>query len=297
MCSSDLANKAYVDAAVNNINIHESVVAATTANINLNNAVENNDVLDGVTLSTGNRILVKNQNTASQNGIYIVAANGAPTRATDYDAAGEVSAGDFIFVTGGTVNGNTGWIQTAVVTTVGTDSIAFTQFSGAGTYTASTGLSLTGTAFAIDSTVATLTGSQNLTNKTLTSPTLITPVLGTPASGTLTNATGLPVSTGISGLGTDVATALAVAVGSSGAFVTNGGALGTPSSGTLTNATGLPVSGITASTSTALGVGSLELGHATDTTLSRSSAGVLAVEGVVIPSISSTNTQIGRAHV
>jgi hypothetical protein len=66
--------------------------------------------------------------------------------------------------------------------------------------------------------------------------------------------------------------------------------LGTPASGTLTNATGLPVSGITASTSTALGVGSVELGHATDTTLSRSSAGVLAVEGVVVPTVSSTNT-------
>lgn len=66
--------------------------------------------------------------------------------------------------------------------------------------------------------------------------------------------------------------------------------LGTPASGTLTNATGLPVAGITSSTSTALGVGSLELGHATDTTLSRSSAGVLAVEGVVVPTISSTNT-------
>jgi hypothetical protein len=69
-----------------------------------------------------------------------------------------------------------------------------------------------------------------------------------------------------------------------------GGALGTPSSATLTNATGLPVSGITGSTSTALGVGSIELGHATDTTLSRSSAGVLAVEGVVVPTISSTST-------
>ena len=66
--------------------------------------------------------------------------------------------------------------------------------------------------------------------------------------------------------------------------------LGTPSAGTLTNCTGLPVSGITASTSTALGVGSIELGHASDTTISRSAAGVIAVEGVVIPSISSTNT-------
>ena len=67
-------------------------------------------------------------------------------------------------------------------------------------------------------------------------------------------------------------------------------ALGTPASGTLTSCTGLPISGLTASTSTALGVGSIELGDASDTTVSRSAAGVLAVEGVVIPSISSTST-------
>jgi hypothetical protein len=70
----------------------------------------------------------------------------------------------------------------------------------------------------------------------------------------------------------------------------SGGALGTPSSGTLTNCTGLPVAGITSSTSTALGVGSIELGHADDTTLGRVSAGVLGVQGVAVPTISSTNT-------
>jgi hypothetical protein len=80
-----------------------------------------------------------------------------------------------------------------------------------------------------------------LTSPTLVTPTLVTPALGTPASGTLTNATGLPVATGISGLGTGVATALAVNVGSAGAPVLNGGVLGTPSSGTLTNVTGLPL--------------------------------------------------------
>jgi len=72
-------------------------------------------------------------------------------------------------------------------------------------------------------------------------PTLVTPILGTPTSGTLTNCTGLPVASGISGLGTGVGTALAVNVGSAGAFVTFNGALGTPSSATLTNATGLPI--------------------------------------------------------
>lgn len=75
-----------------------------------------------------------------------------------------------------------------------------------------------------------------------TSPTFTTPILGTPTSGTLTNATGLPISTGLTGAGTGVLTALGVNIGSAGAVVVNGGALGTPSSGTLTNATGLPVS-------------------------------------------------------
>jgi hypothetical protein len=172
------ATKQYVDAVAEGLHIHPSAVAATTANITLATGVENGDVLDGVTLATGNRILVKNQTTQSENGIYVVAASGAPSRATDFDAPAEIDGGDFVFVTGGTVNDNTGWVQTNTVGTIGTDPIAFSQFSGAGTYTAGNGLTLTGSAFSIDTAItADLSTSQTFTNKTLTSPTITTPTL------------------------------------------------------------------------------------------------------------------------
>jgi hypothetical protein len=139
-----------------------------------------------------------------------------------------------------------------------------------------------------------------------TSPTFTTPALGTPSAVTLTNGTGLPVS-GISASTSDAigvgtielghATDTTLSRSSAGvlavegtAVLLSGGALGTPSSGTLSNADGLPVSGITASTSDALGVGSIELGHATDTTLARASAGVVTIEGVNVVTTSSTDT-------
>ena len=149
--SSDLhaATKGYVDSAVQGLHVHASVKAATTANITLATAVENGDVLDGVTLATGDRILVKNQTTASQNGIYIVAATGAPTRATDFDTAVEVDSGDFVFVDQGTTQANTGWVQINTPATIGTDAIEFVQFSGAGTYLAGSALTLTGNTFSI----------------------------------------------------------------------------------------------------------------------------------------------------
>lgn len=170
--ASHAVTKSYVDSAVEGLHIHASVVAATTTNVDLATALENGDVLDGVTLATGNRVLVKNQTNAAQNGIYVVQASGAAVRATDFDSPTEVDGGDFVFVTGGTVNDNTGWVQVATgVTVIGTDPIQFTQFSGAGTYLAGNGLTLTGNTFAIDTgTTVDLSTTQTLTNKTLTSP-------------------------------------------------------------------------------------------------------------------------------
>ena len=149
--NTDAATKAYVDAVTQGLHIHPSAVTATTTNISISADLEVGDVIDGVTLADTNRVLVKNQSTASENGIYVVQPTGAAIRATDFDQPSEVDGGDFIFVTGGTVNDNTGWVQTSTtVVTIGTDPIYFTQFSGAGTYTAGTGLDLNGTEFVLD---------------------------------------------------------------------------------------------------------------------------------------------------
>lgn len=123
-----------------------------------------------------------------------------------------------------------------------------------------------------------------------TSPTLTTPILGTPQSGTLSNCTGLPVSTGISGFGTNVATALAVNVGSAGAFVTNGGALGTPSSGTLSSCTGLPVS---------TGVSGLGSNVATALAVNVGSAGAFVTNGGALgtPSSGTVTNLTGTASI
>lgn len=163
--ANDAANKSYVDAAAAGIDWKASVRAATTANGTLATAFENGDVIDGVTLATGDRILLKNQTTGAENGIYTINASGSPTRATDADASAEVTAGLGVFVSEGTANGNTAWVLTTDdPITLGTTALVFTQFSGPGSYTAGTGLTLTGTVFALSSPVAIANGGTGATD-------------------------------------------------------------------------------------------------------------------------------------
>jgi hypothetical protein len=139
------ATKGYVDAARSGLDVKQSVRAATTAAVLLASGLENGDAIDGVTLATGDRVLVKNQGTASENGIYVVQASGTAVRATDFDGTGEVSGGAFTFVEEGTVNADSGWVVTSNgAITVGTDAIAWVQFSGAGQITAGAGLTKSG---------------------------------------------------------------------------------------------------------------------------------------------------------
>jgi hypothetical protein len=145
-----IATREYVDAVAEGLHIHEAVKAATTTNVALASALEAGDTLDGVTLVAGDRILVKNQSTKSENGIYVVQASGQPVRATDFDTATEVDSGDFVFVSQGTTLAATGWVQIATPATIGTDEISFAQFSGAGTYTGGDGLTLNGNTFSVN---------------------------------------------------------------------------------------------------------------------------------------------------
>lgn len=148
------ATKQYVDAYASGQRVQNSVRLATTAAGTLATSYANGQVVDGVTLATNDRILIKDQAT-SANGVYVVAASGAPTRATDFDGigaggAGEVIAGATFWVNEGTVNIDTAWtlINTGTIT-VGTTVLSFTQSSGLGQVTAGVGLIKTGNTLSV----------------------------------------------------------------------------------------------------------------------------------------------------
>ena len=165
----DAATKAYVDGVTQGLHIHATVKAATGAtlatitggSVTYDNGTSGVGAtltlgtaltaLDNYNLQNGDRILVKNQATAAHNGIYTWATGGTVlTRATDFDTATEIAGGDFVFVDSGDNYGNTGWVTSDEVSTVGTDAVNWIQFSGAGTFLAGDGLVLSGSTFNIN---------------------------------------------------------------------------------------------------------------------------------------------------
>jgi hypothetical protein len=278
---TDIVNKDYADSIASGINFHQSVRLATTAALsaytynngtsgvgatitaNANGALS----VDGVAAVAGNRVLIKNESGAAEayNGVYTVTqvGNGSTpyilTRATDFDSSGsgvdQIDAGDFFLVTAGSTLANTSWVQqTPLPITVGTTAIVFTQFGAPITYSAGTGLSLTGTTFSI-----TNTGVSASTYGSASS----VPVIAVNAQGQITSASASSIAIAASQI---TSGALAIANGGTGATsaataLTNLGAYpasnpsgftsntGTVTSVNLTAGTGVSVSGgpITAS--------------------------------------------------
>jgi len=146
--SNHIATKGYVDAARQGLDVKQSVRVATTAAINLASDLNAGDTIDGVTLVAGDRVLVKNQSTALENGIYVATTSGAASRSSDANGTvdtGELKSGTFTFVEEGTVNSDKGFVvSTNGTITIDTTAIAWTQFSGAGSFTSGDGLSQDG---------------------------------------------------------------------------------------------------------------------------------------------------------
>jgi len=207
--AQDAATKNYVDSVAQGLDVKQPVIAATTVSITLVGA----QTIDGISVTAGQRVLVKNQSTPSQNGIYVVQTV-AWTRATDMATWSQVPSA-FTFVEQGTTQADTGWVCTSDPSgTIGTTPITFAQFSGAGTYTAGTGLTLTGGTFSITNTAVTA-GSYGSASSVAT--------FTVNAQGQLTAAGSTTIAianTQVSGLGT-MSTQNANSVAITGGSVTN----------------------------------------------------------------------------
>jgi hypothetical protein len=189
------ASKAYVDSVAQGLDPKASVRAATTTSGTLASSFANGSAIDGITLATGDRILIKNQAAPAENGIYTVNASGAPTRALDMDNWLEFP-GSFVFIEVGSTLADTAWVCTSDQGgTLGTTAVSFVQFGGSGTYTAGSGLTLTGTQFSITTPITVALGGTGLT----TTPSNGNLLIGNGTNYTLaglTQGTGITVTNG-----------------------------------------------------------------------------------------------------
>lgn len=267
----DAANKSYVDAARTGLDVKASVRAATTGNLSLTTDLENGDTVDGVTLATGDRVLVKDQTTGSENGIYVVQASGAAVRATDADGSAEVTPGMFTFVEEGTLNADSGWVMTNNGTvTLGSTALEFALFSVAGNILAGDGLSKTGDV--LDVNVAAAGGieiaSDDLQIK-----------INSGVSGLDTDANGLALQSEVGGTGLTFTTGVlsvdtidlesVTGNGVSGELpIANGGTNATTEAAARDNLAATSATGLTTSTPTLARVSAQSVGNGTDTSFS-----------------------------
>lgn len=145
--STDAANKQYVDNLVNGLNWKNAVMAATTTSGTIATAYAAGQVIDGYTLVTGDHILIKNQSTASENGLYIVQATGAPQRSPD-GTTGNLTTNTTVRINNGSVNNETAWtLSTDGTITVGTTNQSWVRSDSGTPYSAGNGISLASNTF------------------------------------------------------------------------------------------------------------------------------------------------------
>ena len=163
--AQDAATKNYVDAAVNGTDWKQSVRAGTTGLILLTGL----QTIDGISIAAGDRVLVKNQSVASENGIY-VASSGAWSRSSDADASAEVTAGLTVMLTEGATQGDTQWrLTTDDAIVIGSTALTFVQIGAAVSYAAGNGINIAGTIITVDAAVVsrkyatTVGGATNIT--------------------------------------------------------------------------------------------------------------------------------------
>jgi len=205
---SALAAKTYIDNTRSGLEVKDSVVVATTANITLSGT----QTIDGIAVTAGQRVLVKDQSTASQNGIYVVAA-GAWSRSTDADTADELNSGCFFFVEKGTDNADNGFVMSQdTAINFGTTAITISQFSGAGQITAGSGLAKTGDTLLVNTGTGITVTSDNVVIDTAWAGQAAITTVGTIGTGTW-NATTISATKGGTGLNTSSATGVGIVTG------------------------------------------------------------------------------------